>query len=352
MDNRRLLLALTVTGTLGLLVLLPPGGFAGEYHSGSTLVCFDCHTMHFSQQHQYDGTAGQGTPPLSTGPNANLLRAPGVSDLCLACHDGQTFAPDVLGTHTNSYVRQAGALSRLGGATPYEDWKGHTLDMNATPPGGVSTLTIACTQCHGAHGSASYRNLTGAVPVTYTKGEPYAGRNTTKDVWLRQWVKGDLVGNYSYDSVRFNEPNPLDGAYASFCQGCHVAFHGTVGDLKIGGNLDTGGFLRHPTAQVNIGAIAGGHSSVAQYNAGNKRVHVMSSAAADYFASPGAGTFTVGDGLTPSCFSCHKAHGNQNAFGLIFLARDSATVTEEGTPGVAPAAGMRNLCGQCHLQGN
>ncbi len=352
MERKRLFLAYLLPGPLGLLALLPWAASTGEYHYGQTLVCFDCHTMHYSQQHQYDGTPGQGTPALSGGPNARLLRAAGVNNLCMACHDGQSFAPDVFEGHSNGYVRQAGALNRVG-SPPYETWKGHTLDLTANPPGGVSTVTITCTQCHAQHGSASYRNMTGAIPVTYTKGEPYASRTKTVDVWLKQWVKGDLAGNYSYDSVRFNERNTINGAYADFCQGCHQAFHGPVGGLAIGGNTTTGHFLRHPSAGVNIGDINdGAHSSIAQYNEGKSRVHVMSNATADYLANPGAGTFTAADGLTPSCFSCHKAHGNQNPFALIFLDRGSTTVSEEGTAGVSAAVGVRNLCGHCHLQGN
>ena len=352
MDRKWATLAVLFLAVLGLFAYIPRTGSTGEYHFGDNLICYDCHTMHYSQQHQYGGAPGQGSPPLTGGPNTSLLREAGVSNLCLGCHDGQNFAPDVLGANANGYVRQAGALNRSGGAAPYQSWKGHTLDVTETPPGGVSTLTITCSQCHKAHGSASFRNMTGAIAVTYTKGQLYASRTKTVDVWLKQWLLGDLANNYAYNSVRFNERNVNDSAYAVFCQGCHQAFHGSVGGFAIGGNINTGGFLRHPNAQVNIGAIGGGHSSIAQYNGGMSRVHVMSNSNADYLADPGNGTFTVADGLTPSCFTCHKAHGNQNPFGLIFLARDSIAVTEEGTAGVLPDVGMRNLCGQCHVQGN
>jgi len=36
---------------------------AGEYHLGQTLVCYDCHTMHFSQSHKW----GAATPISSAG---------------------------------------------------------------------------------------------------------------------------------------------------------------------------------------------------------------------------------------------------------------------------------------------
>ena len=364
MARPHLLLVSLLPASLGLLALLPWAASTGEYHYQGTLLCYDCHTMHYSQTHNWDGT----TPVPTTGnANGNWLGSGGpfqyllksgsasspINDLCLACHDGQTFAPDVLAANTNSYVRQAGALNRMGGAAPYQNWKGHTLDMTATPPGGTSTITINCLQCHNEHGSASYRNLTGAVTITYTKGEPYASRTKTVDVWLKQWVQGDLTGNYSYNSVRFNERYTTQSTYAVFCQGCHTVLHGLVGDPFTVGGGSSGGFIRHPNAGASIGAIPDGqHSSIAQYNAAQARVHVMSNSSTDYFANPGAGTFTVADGLTPSCFSCHKAHGNQNPFGLIFLDPTSTIVTEEGSPAgsTSTGAGLRNLCSQCHTQ--
>ena len=359
MNRGRLFLVCFLSASCSILALFPWIGSTGEYHTGGTLMCYDCHTMHFSMQHGFAGgtinVSGQfqsgGDWLGSTGPNQFLLKLPDTG-LCLSCHDGQNFAPDVLGANTNGYVRQAGALNVVGGAAPYEDWKGHTLGMRATPPGGGSDITLTCGQCHASHGSSSYRNLKGAVPITYTKAQAYGSRTTTVDVWLKQWVQGDLAGNYASDSVRFNERNLNDSAYAVFCQGCHPVFHGQAGGFSIGGSVATGDFLRHPSAQLNIGAIGGGHSSIAQYNAGMSRVHVMSNSTQDYLANPGAGTFTTTDGLTPSCFSCHKAHGNENPFGLIFLDPTSITVTEEGTAGVGAGQGMGNLCGQCHVQGN
>ncbi len=350
MDRKRTTHALLFLATVGLLAFFPWTGLTGEYHFGGSLICYDCHSIHYSQQHGFTSGNPPAVPPTPGGPFSSLLRAGGINALCLSCHDGQSFAPDVLGDHANGYVRQAGALNNLGGAPPYESWKGHTLDVTARPPGGVSFIQITCQQCHEPHGSSSYRNLSG--PVTYTKGQTYASRTLSVDVWLAQWVQGDLVGNYAYNSVRFNEPNPSNGAYADFCQGCHTRFHGTVGSSEIGGTLTGGAFLRHPNAQVNIGALGAGHSSIALYDTAVSRVHVMSSSDTDYFSKPGAGTFTAADGLTPSCFSCHKGHGNQNPFGLIFLARDSSLVTEQGTSGVTSDIGIRNLCGQCHVQGN
>ena len=55
--------------------------------------------------------------------------------------------------------------------------------------------------------------------------------------------------------------------------------------------------------------------------------------------------------------TCHKAHGNQNPFGLVFLDRNATSVGEEGGFGAddtdtSVKTGYRNLCGQCHSQGD
>jgi len=60
------------------------------------------------------------------------------------------------------------------------------------------------------------------------------------------------------------------------------------------------------------------------------------------------GTFTD---ASPFCLSCHKAHDNMNAFGLIFLSGTAGQpYTEEGST-TDPQTGIRNLCRQCHTQG-
>ena len=74
-----------------------------------------------------------------------------------------------------------------------------------------------------------------------------------------------------------------------------------------------------------------------------------------YSSAQNAGGFTD---ATPGCVSCHKAHGNQNPFGLFYLGRTpSGTPNEQGALMAGQVAmtdqiGTRNLCGQCHGQGN
>ncbi len=382
---------LAIGAMLALVLLLASGGTTGEYHSGGTLLCFDCHTIHFSMQHGFAGGAVGSTPTPggdwigSTGPNQFLLKMP-ANDLCKACHDGQTYAPDVWGDHpqnAGSYLegREAGGLPTA--ATPYENWKGHELDSTTRPPGynpGSVGLAdwypvgskLECINCHAQHGPAyAYRNLgsyaIGGTAANFRPTYSITSSSATAisnnaDVWVNLGSYTAGSGNaatfgpyYSRANINFIRNDATLGSIktsnrmGSFCAACHASFHGGPGDTNIGaspGALD--GFIRHPTAQTTLGAAGaqgyGGHSSLSRYVGASKKAKV------------GTRDFTAYTDATPLCVSCHKGHGNQNPFGLIFLARSATTVNDEG--GYASGqttdtpTGLRNLCGQCHGQGN
>ena len=313
-------------------VLAAPRALAGDYHAGNSLVCSDCHTMHYSQSHTYAGA--DTTLPNTGGPHAKLLRYE-ENALCLACHDGRTSAPDVLGANTGTHTRQAGALNTPDGVAPYLPTDGHTLGSGDIAPGGTWTAAsrgLACADCHTPHGSTAYRNLqskTGTANVdtyvTYAQGT----NNTAMDVFEIN-SDGALAGHYGVDNVWFNEPSEVGSAYGTFCQGCHTLFHGNYDDP----NMNDGGWRRHPTADANISG-----SMKIQYLSHTNKVKLMSSSGL-------WGSATTTDS-TPSCMTCHKAHGNRNPFGLIFMS-GTGTVTEEGD---TDGSGVRDLCLQCHTNG-
>ena len=92
------------------LALCAGTAMAGDYHMGATLVCAECHTMHYSISHTYgDGHSNDNTITGGGQPYVGLLKAD-PNALCLQCHDGQTFAPDVSGANTGTHLRQAGGL--------------------------------------------------------------------------------------------------------------------------------------------------------------------------------------------------------------------------------------------------
>jgi hypothetical protein len=352
--------------TAAVLITASSTSARGDHHKNGTLRCADCHVMHYSQQHGYnpDGTGFVFLP--AGGPHEYLLRDE-VNNLCLSCHDNASFAPDVLGTNNGkspSDIRLAGSLNRLGvsGLAP----TGHTLDSLATAPGSNPAWSpedengpgegLNCINCHHQHGYAgsdiapgeprnAYRNLRmdpgnngflGSY-VSYNDGlgsRPAHGTNdTTLDVFEGAedaWDESD---------VEWNEPDNTASAIASFCAGCHDDFHGAVGDTNtIGGaGSPPEHFLRHPAAGVDIGAIGGGHSQLGIYNSHTNKVKVMSE----------VGVWDpAGADVTVTCISCHKAHGNGNAFGLI-LRSGTGTLTENGD---SNGSQLEHLCAQCHTQ--
>ncbi len=320
------------------VVALASVAMAGDYHAGVSLVCSDCHTMHYSQQHGYV-VGGPFAVPAAGGPFPRLLRAE-VNDLCLTCHDNNSIAPDVFGANAGKYtgtVRRAGALNSAAGHRAndvgYDDIDGHTLWSTATAPGGTFSNVdgLECTDCHGAHGyAAQYRNLRTSTRSTnkfYNKAVTYAvtTNDLTKDVFEH------APRSYSDADVDYNEPDVTKSAMGAWCSSCHTLFHGSSTDLNMNDGSD---WLRHPTADVDITG-----SALTQFASHTNRLKVMD--------SQGLWTADATDNtLTPSCFTCHKSHGNKNAFGLIYMA-GTGTVTEEGDGGM-----FRDMCRQCHTQGN
>lgn len=349
-----------------LTSLFAYAAFAGDYHVGETLVCTDCHIMHASQSHAYPWL---GIQPLAPGgtPHEYLLRSD-PNNTCLGCHNGNTAIPDVFGVAADGETRrQAGALNSTGGTGAlandggYETTDGHTLWSTDVAPGGTWSAEhgLECVHCHAQHGIASqYRNMLNRGNFS-GKNVTYATSTNilTRDVFQR------AARAYTEPDVDFNEPNTAASAYANWCKSCHTNFHGVAGGAEVGGisggnsnPLITSAWVRHPNADVNIGTDPGlsGTGSptdsssfissyVTRYYTRVNKVKVMSPIG-DWAPDPAGARV-----LTPSCFSCHKAHGNKNGFGLIFMngTAGSPTPTEEGDGGQ-----YKDLCRQCHSQGS
>ncbi|MCC7012367.1 MAG: hypothetical protein IT454_07400 [Planctomycetes bacterium] len=318
---------------------------AGDYHVGATLDCAECHKMHFKPG--LEGPTGK--------PEVGRLLKRDVNELCLSCHDGSQRAVDVLGRnqgHGASAVRQAGFLNHLGRSG--NPATGHTLGALDIAPGSNppwraedengSGVGLNCINCHAPHAEQAeraYRNLRGdagnnapgAGLVTYNH-ERIGVNDLSRDVFVRRSLE------YDEAQVDFNEPDRTDSGMARFCAGCHNVFHGQPGsDANIGGvarGKSFAQFVRHPTAGVDIGGAGGGaRSGLTTFASKTNRVKVMSELGV--WSTPGAD-------VTPTCISCHKAHGNDNPFGLIFRS-GRGTPTENGdTEGRA----VEDLCRQCH----
>lgn len=315
----RLMAVLGTVGTILSLGLLAGPASAGDYHVGDTLVCTECHR------------------------NGQRLSRPDVNGTCLSCHGAAAVnVPGVLGPNPSGVPRQAGALNGIGTLGHHT---GHTLGSPDQAPGGTWTAGaggMTCTDCHAAHGQPDqYRNLvlrpgTAATdrPITYASGP---ANDLTRDVWLGP--SPTMAGRYAADNVRFNQPDPTRSAYAAWCQGCHTQFHGAAGAPNMGGMFggEVGrGWIRHPTVGVAVGARGDRHSSFARYASLGNRVQTLSP----------SGVWPARDNAV-SCMSCHKAHGNRNPFGLLYMS-GRGRLTEEGDTG---GGTYIHLCRQCHTEG-
>jgi hypothetical protein len=334
--KRLLVLVAAVAAVAGLASV----ALAGDYHVGTSLICSDCHIMHGSMAHPYPTGA---TAPFTAGGHAYLLRQDGVNNMCLGCHDGSGTAPDVFGATASGPTngRLAGGLNADPAERPndtgYAMTDGHTLYSHDIAPGGTFANTeegLECADCHSVHGSANYRNM--RISTSTTSTSVWVGKTVTysiggatpdlsKDVWERNF-KG-----YGWSNVDYLEPTSTASAYGNWCKACHTDFHGSSTD----GNMviAPGDFKRHPTADANFSS-----RTVTQYNSRTNKLKVMDP----------TGTWTTANtSMTPSCFSCHKSHGNMNGFGLIFMT-GTGTIAEEGDD----AGGYRDMCRGCHSTGS
>jgi hypothetical protein len=379
---KRLMMVLVAAAAVACMAGLAT---AGDYHVGRLLVCSDCHIAHGSQSHGYFSDDTLASKPTEAYPT--LLRGETATNACLTCHDGKGSQgiADVLGDATGQTGipngRSAGALNVPNGGAHgytndalYSQGNGHTLWSTATPPGyngtgaaPVGAEGLECTNCHGAHGNKYFRNLQGKTATSTQTFIPdaFKGKEVTYAIGLSSvtasstsnpWVVEKSAHNYDNDNVQYLEPDATQSMYGSWCGSCHGEFHGSTSAANIEEN---GEIIRHPTAGVDGGVAA-------QWAVADPlhRLKVMDNSM--QWAATAQNTT-----MTPSCFTCHKSHGNQNKFGLVFVipkgqaANDNpaaaqvsatdprlnpltrtASMTEQGDGGQ-----YRDMCKNCHGMG-
>lgn len=219
----------------GRRALAGPADGVAMYHNGATLLCSDCHTVHFSESHGFSGGAVSTTAVpdgdwlTASGPNNYLLKASSSTRLCLSCHDGQTFAPDVVESDTYGVAQRPAGFF---GQPDVPNFKGHNLASASlgTPGdsnlcnrchflhggGTMATAQVQCIDCHNPHGNASYRNLWWA---SAPGSEPP----------ILASIRAGSTGKNRYDAVNVAYPAPslADGTWrevTNMCIDCHHAF--------------------------------------------------------------------------------------------------------------------------------
>ena len=319
-----------------VLLMLSVPSEGGDYHVTDKMICSDCHSMHFSEQHTYEGAFGGGTPPLSGGPNPFLLRQP-ESDLCLSCHDGKDFAPDIKGINSNdTYVRAAGALTT--GSGDYTTGNGHTMGSTDAPPN--SSMSgyadgLLCKHCHNIHGNDNYRNLvkrpgiaTADITVTYKAGS-YNPDNDSQAI--QQSSASPMSTHYAVGNIKYRMH--LQGSnygLSKWCRGCHDSYSGTQG-CRYDDPPDT---MAQAVTDVKVPGNSWWFSTT---NPLNSRIPVMSL----------SGTIPNTSGSSdnrPFCGTCHKAHGSTHVDGQIW--DDGTTTNPEDESSTTTT--IDNTCDQCH----
>ena len=361
-----------LTALLALAAI--PALAQSNYHYNENMNCSDCHSAHASAHNNLTDGSAITTPnttvsspnytinPYYPSPNPGSGRARLLKndDVCESCHKNQTFAPDVYGDNINGYIRSAGGIreNATGG--------GHKVGSTVAAPGYKSDVinyfpagsTLECVSCHSPHGGTAFRNLvpygmsgtpgySGAmVKPTLTKAAAF---NPATDVTILNgntyaFGSGNLSAYYGRNAIVYARAvtaiGPYNGSSSSnridqFCGVCHGAFHG--GDKVNPDNVSGGGgsssaFVRHPTGLVTIGSFTTNPSAGNFVTASNLKVYQAASTANAATDSPG-------------CVTCHKAHGNNNPFALIYPSPVGADTTEEG------GGAYKTLCKSCHGMG-
>ena len=274
---------------------------AAAFHEETTLVCNECHTMHYE-----DGD----TPPNGggDGPFKHLSIKEHSSMLCLSCHDGKVGIPDVSGADDVNGLaeRSSGFFATVN----VDNANGHNLALDRTR-GNLDKTQVGCIDCHDPHGKSTsapdykYRNL------QWTS-------DPDSEPMIRAFVKPGVTGLdvYEQHNIGYTAPDTKTSDWrevTSICFDCHPAFK-SDGYTR---NSD-GTCVRHPStdSERGIWELINKHGAP-QTDPEHWRVGAGIGFAIGRlpFIVSGATGYTEAATVAAQtnevfCLTCHKAHGS------------------------------------------
>ncbi len=323
---RRWIIIFTIAEVVVLIwVVTLPGG---EWHTGSDLVCSECHVIHYS---------GQGGVEAG-GPFAYLLSHSSINGLCLSCHDGSDpTAPDVFAAVT-MYDASGDEHSAAGyfAAVDVGSDSAHNLAVTDLVPLRTpsANMALSCASCHDVHGNGNYRNL---VSDPDSSG---SGTNLVLGTDIFEGVAPAVPPTPEGSAAAYKSSNiGYRSNLSSWCAECHNLLATNENGVA------PAHFKRHPS-EVGLD-LAGGHTDPSNWAAGDSlgfgaatgdgtegvpRVRFQEATATDYSSAK-----TVASTNQVFCTSCHLAHGGRYFSCAVW-------------PYKVLDADMYSPCQQCHNQ--
>ena len=345
--------------------------------------CYNCHTMHGSQNGTASTTLGSQLTQANDAASATAAGA-GVARVssCLGCHQSATVNASNAGALTSNSGRPIVYTSSgptywngttgttLAGGDFYwvatsgggDDTTGHNVagisgqdsNIGYTPPGwrtgmpaggtdadagngwDVAAEQLRCygaNGCHGDHASATLQgahhdNTDGLTDTAGTVGNSFRfllgikGREDSD----YEFAPTSAAHNQYFGEDRGADLTSLTTTMSYYCGTCHGVFHSEAAAASADGLTSAAAstfgspWYRHPV-DIDLQAKGGEYASYATYNP------IVPVATSDASITLVDGTVqTAGNGLV-TCISCHRAHGSPYADLLRWQYSDMVVLT-------------------------
>lgn len=336
MSSVRVLIVVLLAGIIGVVgfSLVPPvSARTGQlsYHTAATLVCSQCHTMHYSEGGQPPGGADTG------GPFPKLLLKKNVTDLCLTCHGAGGSGPNVMsgswpaGSFSNSATYPGTGHNPTGTSDNQSTQIPIDSTLGLTPPGstGGALTEFTCATCHDRHGDDAFTYRLLRKHIKGPGGSVVDVSNTIVSTFAdEQSAETESETNHNV----YRSPAVIketSQGFSAWCASCHGSFHKTAAsNLRHPTAKQLGGLYQNYTAQNTSDGYAGGTYHY-KYPVETNQGQIAT--------TDSQWSITSGDTERVFCLTCHRAHASPYA--------------NAGRWDFAQPSGPGTGCNKCHARG-